>query len=443
MSILWQANSGLVSPSVGPSTTYTAPGVVGTDTVTASLVANRGIQGLAAVTIASAATRDPALWPFATNSPWNRPIGTAVATSTGVGTGFWGSTWAGVAAAGKVFFPQVQSFCVVVLIGQNSDPLQTMIVSADILSLYSSQKFPRHFPASFFRPSGENENSIITPDHLTSMDMYNITFASDLSTVGYPPGSGPGWYNGSGNATNGGGVSINVDTKGPGVWNGTALDGTGDMGIILSTGDEATPTNVIGVTAGNPITAYSQEPAAKYARLGGLIRQGEMANGINHALAATVLTGMLNKTTPSGVPHVWPAAGQDGDGSAYGTTGPLFMGSLIMFDPSVNVNTLGLTTAGLNIALALQRYGAYIADTGGANIWQIENAATSDTGPTTNDDTIITQHLLTVTNSYNTTNGGPPRAPGIKLDQGDGTVNGALIAPPFGATWGGGNGRYP
>jgi hypothetical protein len=69
----------------------------------------------------------------------------------------------------------------------------------------------------------------------------------------------------------------------------------------------------------------------------------------------------------------------------------------------------------------------------------LNNQIPSDAG--WNSDMTQIQNLIqVVTNSFNPTTGGQPRT-GYKIDGGDGTVNAALIAPPFGSQWGGGNGR--
>jgi hypothetical protein len=93
--------------------------------------------------------------------------------------------------------------------------------------------------------------------------------------------------------------------------------------------------------------------------LGGLVRRAELERGvIPHALALTLTNAQLK----SG--HVWPATSQDTGGSAYAGLVP--MGSLVALPPSVDITALGLSPAGQVVARALQDYGAYVVDRGGA-----------------------------------------------------------------------------
>jgi len=102
--------------------------------------------------------------------------------------------------------------------------------------------------------------------------------------------------------------------------------------------------------------------------IAGLIRRGELTGGIQHALAAAIDPKAHNKNGPGGKPYVWPASSADGDAdTAYGTTGNLYMGTLVAIPPSVDLTKLDLHGPDLVIARALQDYGAYISDSGGCN----------------------------------------------------------------------------
>ena len=102
--------------------------------------------------------------------------------------------------------------------------------------------------------------------------------------------------------------------------------------------------------------------------IAGLIRQGELTRGIHHALAAAIDPKAHNRNGPDGKPFVWPASSADGDAStAYGTTGNLYMGTLLAIPPTVDLSKLGLHGPDMVIARTLQDYGAYIVDSGGCN----------------------------------------------------------------------------
>lgn len=95
--------------------------------------------------------------------------------------------------------------------------------------------------------------------------------------------------------------------------------------------------------------------------LGGLIRRGEFASGIRHALAAAVPMGALNFHGPDGKPSAWPihphlpARPLRGD-----DTSNLQPGALLALPPQVDIARLGLGTSGSELARALQTYGVYL-----------------------------------------------------------------------------------
>lgn len=108
--------------------------------------------------------------------------------------------------------------------------------------------------------------------------------------------------------------------------------------------------------------------------LGGLIRAGELAGPIRHALAVAVQRAAMNRSTPNRMGYVWPASCRD-DGweRTYGTTGNLHMGSLLALVPSEDRAELfrreQITDPGVQvIAAALQDYGAYVVDATSDNL---------------------------------------------------------------------------
>lgn len=101
--------------------------------------------------------------------------------------------------------------------------------------------------------------------------------------------------------------------------------------------------------------------------IAGLIRTGELTGGIRHALAIAVEQQSLNRSAPGGRGWVWPASSCDNN-NAYSASGNLFMGSLLAIPPTTDIRKLGLGPAGLELAIALQDYGAYVTDCTGSNL---------------------------------------------------------------------------
>jgi hypothetical protein len=136
-------------------------------------------------------------------------------------------------------------------------------------------------------------------------------------------------------------------------------------------------------------------------------------NLIRHALTLQLTPAMLSADPP-----LLPATSIDGDHSAY--AGPIRMGQLIAL-PQMNLSGLGLTSAaGRAIATALQTYGAYVVDQGGAVALLAEPAAASLVQPARQKDSAgvndlmrIFGHLQCVTNNAPGAwgGGGTPLAP--------------------------------
>ncbi len=87
----------------------------------------------------------------------------------------------------------------------------------------------------------------------------------------------------------------------------------------------------------------------------GLIRTQELSKlSIKHAVAFSVPNAALKNG------FVWPATAQDSDGAKV-YSGSIPMGSLAAIPPNVDLNSLGLSEAGLALGHALQDYGGYVA----------------------------------------------------------------------------------
>jgi hypothetical protein len=161
--------------------------------------------------------------------------------------------------------------------------------------------------------------------------------------------------------------------------------------------------------------------AANASALGGLLRAWELqAGSIRHALAISLTQ---QRMTPSFVP---PATSIDHNHGGY--TGTIPMGQLFAIPQTTNIATLGLTSpAGRALATAMQTYGAYAVDTGGAFAFYAEPSAQPLVDPAragggtpwASDVTRIVGAMKCVTNnqSPNWGGGGTPLAP---------------AAPPFG-----------
>lgn len=110
---------------------------------------------------------------------------------------------------------------------------------------------------------------------------------------------------------------------------------------------------------------YAHGPrACGFPLVAGLIRVEEIAAGrIDHALVVAYPHIQINAFTP-------PAS----TGSAIGANG-IPCGGRIQYDPSVNLDTLGLSRSGKIIMQALQQYGAYVGDYSGALTLYAENSA--------------------------------------------------------------------
>lgn len=97
--------------------------------------------------------------------------------------------------------------------------------------------------------------------------------------------------------------------------------------------------------------------ASGFSYAAGKIRPEELQAGvINHALSFT-----MHNTKAGGA--VWPATGSDGWSTL---AGAIPEGGHVQLDPSLDLDSLGLKPWQKTIARALQRYGMYLFDTGGA-----------------------------------------------------------------------------
>lgn len=101
--------------------------------------------------------------------------------------------------------------------------------------------------------------------------------------------------------------------------------------------------------------------------LGGLIRKGELRDGIRHALALSVIRQALSQTNGPGTAYRWPATKAPlsvGEGSK----GLCQYGTLLAIPPDTDLKAIGVGSSGpaFEVARALQDYGGYIVESFGA-----------------------------------------------------------------------------
>jgi hypothetical protein len=121
---------------------------------------------------------------------------------------------------------------------------------------------------------------------------------------------------------------------------------------------------------GNGIYPFAEAPSASgAASAAGLIMPEELEAGrIDHALTFT----MKNVKTGGPVP---PATGSDGRSSL---PGAIPEAARLQLDPGLDLASLGLEPHERVIAEALQRYGMFLVDTGGAVAIRVEHALSTD-----------------------------------------------------------------
>jgi hypothetical protein len=119
-------------------------------------------------------------------------------------------------------------------------------------------------------------------------------------------------------------------------------------------------------TDGEGIYPFSESPSASgFASAAGTIMPEELEAGrIEHALAFTM------HHTKAGGP-VPPATGSDGWSDA---PGAIPEGARLQLDPSLDLERLGLKHWELAIARALQEYGMFLVDTGGAVALRVQHS---------------------------------------------------------------------
>lgn len=127
-------------------------------------------------------------------------------------------------------------------------------------------------------------------------------------------------------------------------------------------------------TDGSGVYPFAMAPSASgFASAAGMILPAELRQGrIDHALAFTM------ENVKTGGP-VAPATGNDGRSDA---PGAIPEGARLRLDPELDLDSLGLAPWQKTIARALQEYGMYLVDTGGAVAIRVQHSvSTSYTYP--------------------------------------------------------------
>jgi hypothetical protein len=255
-------------------------------------------------------TRDPALWPFTSTSPWNMPIGDK-AQYVGISSPKFDSSGGGGINCTKWSHP--------IFIATVDDPMTTIYLHPRTPPFPPTAEKPfvtMRVPVNA-RPDSESDEHLHIIDETHSFVVEMIGAVRDRN----------------------GKITV--------TW-GAVKNSLRDAGVYD--------------------TPYHGTRAYGGSAIGGLIRKGELTHGIHHALAVTIEPKAHNRNGPGGKPYVWPASSADGDAdTAYGTTGNLYMGTLLAIPPTVDITKLGLQGPDLVLARALQDYGAYVSDSGGAN----------------------------------------------------------------------------
>lgn len=302
-----------------------------------------GLIGLVAISIAPLQARDPALWPFSAESPWNQSIGSSAQYSTIVSNGFSKDS-GGVVNSKNWSHP--------IVIGTTSDPLR---------SVY---KVGSATPVATLRVPESATPDVKSDGNLHFIDDAHTYVVETWECVKRPDGNWEGT------------VAIKNDLRGPGVFD-----------------------------------KYGGARAYGGSAIGGIIRKGELANGIPHALAVGVDGPSFNRNAPGGKTFVWPASSADANSATiYGSTGNLYMGSLLAIPPEVDISKIGVGTSGpaFEMAKALQDYGCYIVDRAGGNLVFYAETGAQDEVPVDIQTKValLVLHLKTVTNNSPTSVGG-------------------------------------
>jgi hypothetical protein len=250
--------------------------------------------------IQTAGTRDPLAQPFTSTSIWNQPIGTSATYS----------------ATGVVKPPTLKT------------------LTADAATLIQDPSAPL---TAIKQNGGQSSNTCtVTGGTLTSDPI-------------------PGSMVVAASHTNSGYAVLKADGQ-------TIQEGGAFARCVANTPATANRAVTYGTVFGDGLTGGSGGSGLSI--LGGTLRPGEIApgsNGAPHALRVNI--DCANDCTPTSPGFRWPATKKDSYAySPGGTTQALSMGALLAIPQTLDLSTLGLSPAALELAWTLQNYGAYVVN---------------------------------------------------------------------------------
>ncbi len=305
-------------------------------------------------------TRDPAYWPYSSDSPWNMPIGSgaqfAPATS---------SKWTSIQNVGFVM-TYAPDNSIPVYVAKLSDPIRKIYRTNGGSNEYVV--FTMHVPDAAVPAtggSGDHWLELIDETHSYVIEMFQAVKRSDGDIeAGFPN---------------------KIDLRSSGI---------------------------------SP-DRYEGSCAYGGSCIAGLIRKGEISDGIRHALRMSLAPQVLNQFAPNGKSYVWPAGSSDSNAaSTYSTAGNVYMGTLLAIPPDVDIEKIAGPpgTPLYELAWTLQNYGAYVVDSGYFNLYG--EVGTENELKSLQYNTALTKYLQVVTNN------GPNSV-------GGGGTSRQPLAPPF------------
>ncbi len=301
------------------------------------------------VAVSTNGTRDAADQPYNSTSPWNMPIGSSAQFAAPTSP-----NWPDANKYGFIMTSDPK-WSVSIYVAKASDPVRKIYRTDDTHPGYLA--FTVHVPANIaVGQGGDDELAIIDPTHKSVIEMIHTAILPNGDIQAPFPNK--------------------IDLYGPGISD-----------------------QYIGACA------YGGSCSA------GLIRKGEMAKGIHHALRMSLTPTTMNWSAPGGKHQVWPASSADTNGN-YPGTGNIYIGSLMAIPASVDISKIAKPGTSLyNLAKALQDYGAYVTDAGYENIY-VDPAAEQDV-QSVNYNNALAPYLQVVTNNGpgSVGGGGTPREP--------------------------------
>ncbi len=255
------------------------------------------------------ATRDLAEWPFDVCSPWNMPIGEGASFAE-----VDGPVWKSDTLKYGLLINSTE-WTIPVYVAKASDPLRK-IYRDDGNPTTAHVEFTAHVPdAAKPDPAGDAHLHIVDETHQQVIEMLSVFRRSD-----------------------------------------------GEL--------EAPFPNIIDLRGSGIFDSYHGSCAYGGSCTAGLIRKGELTQGIHHALRMAISPASLNPEGP-----VWPAVTHEDNYTCTGCR--LHMGSLLAIPGDVNLSTIAGAAGSSSylLAKALQDYGAYVVDRGHLNLYVEPSAA--------------------------------------------------------------------